>query len=120
VKKIVSLATSVALVAICAATTAVYAKDGPNLATLVPVDENRYDIANKKSVDRSDVLNRLTKDTFYREIFEVKEVQTQPQTAYIVRESRPVARTVTDEQEVFVRVNKVPQVNAPAWSYINR
>jgi hypothetical protein len=98
------------------------AADGPNLATLVPIDENKYDLNNKKPIPegRSDVLERISKGVYFREIFEVKEKQAVPQTAYIVRENKVVTRNVpqTDETEVYVRVNKA-QVG-PAWAYQNR
>jgi len=92
-----------------------FAKGGPSLATLVPIDEAKFDMNNKKSVEKNDVLNRLTKETFYREIFEVKEI-VQPQIAYIVRESKPAIQRV--EEDVYVKVNRAQQV--PGWSYQNR
>ncbi len=116
------LAVTVYAIALMVPSYSVFAqpKSGPNIATLVPIDESRFDIDNRKSVEKSDVLNRLTKDTYYREIFEVKEIQRAPQTAFIVRETRPKNVVVTEDEEVFVRVNKVPQVNTPGWSYQNR
>jgi hypothetical protein len=119
-KKILAVSASAFMLLTTAAPATVFAKDGPNIATLVPIDESRYDIDNRKSVDKSDVLNRLTKETYFREIFQVTEIQRQPQTAYIVRETRSKNVTVTEDEDVFVRVNKVPQVNTPGWSYINR
>ena len=95
-----------------------FAKEGPSLATLVPIDETKFDMNSKKSVEKSDVLNRLSKETFYREIFEVKEIVKAPQTAYIVRESKPAMQKV--EEDVYVRVNRAQQVNTPGWSYQNR
>ena len=116
--KFLSLIAAVIFAAISATfSVATFAKDGPNLASLVTIDESKFDLNKKNSIGKSDVLNRLTKETFNREIFEVKEFV---QTAYIVRESQPVARTVTEEREVYVRVTKVPKVDTPGWSYINR
>jgi len=114
----IKIAMSLALGLAAGVPLASIAADGPNLATLVPIDENRFDMNNKVSKDKSDVLNRLTKDSFYREIFEVKEKQATPQTAFIVRESKKIARQTFDEDEIYVRVNKA-QVG-PAWAYQNR
>lgn len=86
-----------------------FAADGPALSTLVPIDENKFDMDNKQFVEKSDVLNRLTKDTFLREIFMVKEKITIP-TKYVVQEIR--------EQSPYVLVN--PQTVNNKWVYQNR
>jgi len=121
-KLTINFAMSLALGLAAAVPLASNAADGPNLASLVQIDENKYDLNNKKPIPegRSDVLERISKGVYFREIFEVKEKQAVPQTAYIVRENKVVTRNVpqTDETEVYVRVNKA-QVG-PAWAYQNR
>jgi len=88
---------------------AAFAADGPVLSTLVPIDENKYDMDNKQFVEKNDVLNRLTKDTYLREIFMIKEKITIP-TKYVVQEIR--------EQSPYVLVN--PQAVNNKWVYQNR
>jgi hypothetical protein len=114
-KFILAATASALMLATGVAPTVAMAQSGPNVATLMPIDESRYDLANKKSVEKSDILNRLTKETYFREVF---QVTGKPDVAFIVRETKP--KMVQDQEEVFVRVNKVPQANTPGWSYMNR
>lgn len=86
-----------------------FAADGPVLSTLVPIDENKYDMDNKKLVDKNDVLNRLTKETYFREIYVVNEKITIP-TKFVVQEIR--------EQSPYVLVNTQAVNNK--WVYQNR
>ena len=89
------------------------AEEGPAINTLVPIDQSKYDIDKKESVEKSDVLNRLTKETYFREIFKVNEKAPAPKTATVVLESR--------SQEVYVRVNPTQQpAKVPGWAYQNR
>jgi|GEM_PF-4096574 hypothetical protein len=85
-----------------------FAAEGPLLSTLVPIDENKYDMDGKQFIEKSDVLNRLTKDTYVREIFKVRERVAIP-FKYVVQENR--------EQSPYVLVN--PQ-EAHKWVYQNR
>jgi len=90
---------------------AAFAAEGPLLSTLVPIDENKYDMDGKQFIEKSDVLNRLTKDTYVREIFKVRE-KVMPVVVpfkYVVQENR--------EQSPYVLVN--PQ-EAHKWVYQNR
>ena len=85
---------------------AAFAADGPLLSTLVPLDENKYDMSSKQFVETGDVLNRLTKETYLREVYMVKEKQPAAPTKYVVQEIRDVI------------VN--PQAVNSKWVYQNR
>jgi hypothetical protein len=89
---------------------------GVNMSTLVPIDESQYDMNNKKLIDKSNVLNRITKEINFREIFEVKQLPQEPKYVFIVKESMP--RATTTEVDQFVLVNR-QQSSAP-WAYQNR
>ena len=102
-----ALAKFFALTVSISACSAAFAAEGPLLSTLVPIDENKYDMDGKQFIEKSDVLNRLTKDTYVREIFKVKE-RVVP-FKYVVQENR--------EQSPYVLVN--PQ-EAHKWVYQNR
>ena len=102
-----ALAKLFALTVSITAFSAAFAAEGPLLSTLVPIDENKYDMDNKQFIEKSDVLNRLTKDTYVREIFKVRERMIP--FKYVVQENR--------EQSPYVLVN--PQ-EAHKWVYQNR
>ena len=101
-----SLAKLFALTLSITAFSAAFAADGPLLSTLVTIDESKYDMENKQFVEKSDVLSRLTKETYVREIFKVKERVAIPYK-YVVQENR----------DPYVLVN--PQ-EAHKWVYQNR
>jgi hypothetical protein len=82
-----------------------FAGDGPAIATLVPIDESKYDIANKQFVEKSDVMNKITKDVFVREIYAVKE-------KYV-----PFKYVVLEDRSAYVVVNTQA---AQKWVYQNR
>jgi len=99
-----------ALSSLLTLTSAAFAVDGPLLSTLVPLDENKYDMINKQFVEASDVLNRLTKEAYMREVYMVKEKQIPAPTKFVVQENR--------DQSPYVIVN--PQAVNNKWVYQNR
>jgi len=101
-----SLVKLIALTVAITALSVAYAAEGPLLSTLVTIDESKYDMDNKQFVEKSEVLSRLTKETYVREIFKVKERVAIP-FKYVVQENR----------EPYVLVN--PQ-EAHKWVYQNR
>ncbi len=97
------------------------AQRGPALDTLVKVDESRFDMATRKTVERSNVIHRTSKQFYNREIFSVKERQLPqpvPGEVYIVQEDQFVSRTVQDAVPVWVVVERNPiQEPEPTWRY---
>lgn len=100
------------------------AQRGPALDTLVRVDEARFDMTTRKSVERSNVVHRTSKQIYNREIFSVKEKQLPlptPGEVYIVQEEQVVSRTVQDAVPVWVVVERnptqAPPEPEPTWRY---
>ena len=85
------------------------------IETLVPIDESKYDMENKQKIETSDIFNRLTKETFQREIFKVNEISKNLKTAYIVNEPVSIETTKEIAIEKYVIVTK--NENDFAWAY---
>ena len=87
--------------------------NGPQINTLVAIDESKYDLLNKEKIETTDVLNRLTKETYLREIFRVREIPEEVKSIFIVNESLQI-QTYKDIEQ-FVLVNRIEN-NSP-WTY---
>ena len=100
-----------------------FAQNGPTLDTLVKVDENRFDLKNKTSVEQSNVIHRTSKQVYNREVFSVRErpaTPPPPSEVYIVKEDQIVTRSVEDRVPVWVLVERnptIPVIQEPSWRY---
>jgi len=103
--------------------TKAFAQRGPTLDTLVKVDENRFDIDARKSLDKSNVIHRTSKQVYDREVFSVRErpSPTPPLAeVFVVQEQQVVTRSVSDSVPVWVVVERNPTpavVVEPNWRY---
>jgi hypothetical protein len=100
-----------------------FAQNGPNVQTLVQISEE-YDLAGKRQVTQSNVLDRIGKNTHYRTIYEVTEKAKLPaalKKAYVVEESVPVPTTVMKANLYKVEKAIVQEAqNKDVWTYEQR
>lgn len=90
-----------------------FAADGPT----VKIDESRYDMAGKQEVDTGNVFHPITKSMSVRTVYLVKERPDAPRTAYIVRETEKVSKTIREDQEYHVLVEQKDQTPTAKWQY---
>jgi len=98
-----------------AAAGAVFAQTpGPDQNTLKACDDVKYACEDRATVKVSDVLHRLSKRDYNREIFKVLSRPVAPTFIYIVKEesTKPVPQVTTGYYEV------VPNPTGPDWAYV--
>jgi hypothetical protein len=101
-----------------AAAGAVFAQTpGPDQNTLKACDDVKYACEDRTSVITSDVLHRLSKRDYKREIFKVTSRPVPvpaPSFIYIVKEesTKPVPQVTSSWFEV------IPQPTGPDWTYV--
>jgi hypothetical protein len=86
-------------------------------AGTVKIDESRYDMANKRTVEKdTKVFHPIAKSFSVRTVYQVTELPT-PQnlkSVYIVRETTKVTKTIKEDAESYVIVTPNNSAN---WQY---